>query len=60
MRPTLLFYSVYRQMILLIKGKAVALNGLIGLSAHVSSYPLSRILPYFIFLLCLTPDNFTL
>ncbi len=30
MRPTLLFYSVVHQTILLVKGRALALNGLIG------------------------------
>jgi hypothetical protein len=48
-------------MILLVKGRALALNGLIGLSAHVSIVnPLSRIAVYFIILLCLTPGNSTI
>jgi hypothetical protein len=43
-----------RQTILLVKRRAEALNGLIGLSAHVSRIdnPLSHIVPYFIILLC--------
>ena len=34
-----------RQTILLVKGRALVIGWLIRLSAHVSSYPLSRIVP---------------
>ena len=51
-----------RQTILLVKGRALVLGWLIRLSAHVSSYPLSRIVPQcalrYYFAMHIKPDNF--